>query len=162
MSVSRKDILMQFRFPLRAFALLVFASLMVFGFTIASSGSAHAATSSATTVNQSFKTLAQLEPSFVGTSVYIWATDVNVRWKGGAICTYNPSTTNCVSVAQVSKLYVLDGCQATGQTITYDGITNNWWSDIYISSIGVEGWVNNVFIQEGHKIANVPNCFLGE
>jgi hypothetical protein len=90
--------------------------------------------------------------------VTVWATNVNVRdWRPGN-CLSFPST-NCPVVDHLAGGHetVEAVCQQPGQTITADGITNNWWMDIFGDN-GQLGWASNIFIVGGQKIAGVPDC----
>jgi hypothetical protein len=159
----QKGFFMTLRYPLKALALLTFVFLVSFGLMMGSSSSAHAATSPATTTHQSSMTLARpmqtLSPNDV--SVYIWATNVNVHWGEGGQCLTYPSE-SCAVVGQFSQQYVSDECQATGQSVTYDGITNNWWSRVLVNGQAGYGWVSNIFIRGGETIAGVPKCYASE
>jgi serine/threonine protein kinase len=88
-------------------------------------------------------------------TVSIWHAGVTVRSAAGA-CGTAPST----KCAIVDKLYVestVAVCSARGQTITDLGYTNNWWT--YVRGHSKHwGWVNNIYIRGGHKIAGVPDC----
>jgi hypothetical protein len=90
-------------------------------------------------------------------SVYVWATNVNVRYGDSGTCFSYPSTQNCTPVTTISTQYVTDDCQIQGETVHADGYTNNWWSWIETSS-GYHGWVSNIFIRGGQKISGVPDC----
>ncbi len=82
--------------------------------------------------------------------VTIWATNVNVR---------SCASTNCSKVGTLAggNERVVAFCQKQGQTVTADGITNNWWMNL-VADNGNVGWSSNIFIVGGQKIANVPNC----
>ena len=91
-------------------------------------------------------------------SVYIWATDVNVRAFITAHDCNNYPSTSCPVVGQFSTEWVTPDCQTPGQLINYGGYSNNWWT--YVSRGSIGGWVNNIFIQGGQKIAGVPDCLV--
>jgi len=82
------------------------------------------------------------------TSVYIWATSVNV---------HTCASTTCELVGQISTTTVTDVCQAQGETVTAEGYTNNWWSQI-VGPGGIRGWVSNIYIRGDAYIAGVPTC----
>jgi hypothetical protein len=48
-------------------------------------------------------------------------------------------------------------CQKQGETVSDLGYTNNWWTDV-LTPNGHEGWVTNIYIKGGTKIAGVPDC----
>ncbi|MGI5479047.1 peptidase M23 [Streptomyces lavendofoliae] len=92
-------------------------------------------------------------------SVYIWATGVNVRYDGAdADCVHYPSRGSCVKiVATVSRTTAEGICQHPGEVIADGGYRNGWWTLVKLSD-GTIGWVNNIYIQGGEKIAGVPDC----
>ncbi|MFJ4686636.1 peptidase M23 [Streptomyces sp. NPDC088789] len=90
-------------------------------------------------------------------SVYIWATDVNLRHDGAdPNCVFHPSRT-CPVVAKVSRTTVDAHCQRTGETVHDLGYSNRWWTQVELAD-GTIGWVNNLYIRGGEKIAGVPDC----
>ncbi|MEU0672959.1 peptidase M23 [Streptomyces sp. NPDC006172] len=93
------------------------------------------------------------------TSVYIWATDVNVRHDGAdADCVFYPSRGTCPTVvATVSRTTARGHCQREGETVRDSGYSNRWWTLVELAD-GRVGWVNNIYIQGGEKIAGVPDC----
>ncbi|MFJ8942225.1 peptidase M23 [Streptomyces sp. NPDC102395] len=93
------------------------------------------------------------------TSVYIWATGVNVRHDGAdADCVFHPSRGTCPTVvATVSRTTAQAHCQREGETIHDSGYSNRWWTLVELAD-GKVGWVNNIYIQGGEKIAGVPDC----
>ncbi|GGU48062.1 peptidase M23 [Streptomyces lavendofoliae] len=97
--------------------------------------------------------------SAAATSVYIWATGVNVRYDGAdADCVHYPSRGSCVKiVATVSRTTAEGICQHPGEVIADGGYRNGWWTLVKLSD-GTIGWVNNIYIQGGEKIAGVPDC----
>lgn len=92
--------------------------------------------------------------------VTIWATNVNVRSEGPGNCFTFPST-SCPVIDHLAGggETVAAFCQQQGQTITADGITNNWWMDLFGDN-GQEGWTSNIFIVGGQTIAGVPICVV--
>lgn len=90
--------------------------------------------------------------------VTIWATNVNVRDPFSGNCLGFPST-SCSVIDHLAggNERVEAACQEPGQTITVDGITNNWWMLLFGDN-GSEGWTSNIFIVGGTTIAGVPNC----
>ncbi|GKQ35084.1 peptidase M23 [Streptomyces sp. A012304] len=90
--------------------------------------------------------------------VYVWATGVNVRNGGDGYCSYQPSRANCPTVvAVVSQTTLSAYCQARGETIQDSGYSNSWWT--YVRTGGGQlGWVNNIYLQGGEKMAGVPDC----
>lgn len=97
--------------------------------------------------------------SAAATSVYIWATNVNVRYDGAdADCVHYPSRGSCVKiVATVSRTTAEGMCQHPGEEIVDSGYRNRWWTLLKLPD-GTIGWVNNIYIQGGEKIAGVPDC----
>ncbi|MGI5359048.1 peptidase M23 [Streptomyces sp. CA-252508] len=97
--------------------------------------------------------------SAAATSVYIWATSVNVRYDGAdADCVHYPSRGSCVKiVATVSRTTAEGMCQHPGEEIVDSGYRNRWWTLLKLPD-GTIGWVNNIYIQGGEKIAGVPDC----
>ncbi|MBZ9599561.1 peptidase M23 [Streptomyces yangpuensis] len=97
--------------------------------------------------------------SVAATSVYIWATHVNVRYDGAdADCVHYPSRGSCVKiVATVSRTRAEGICQHPGEEIVDGGYRNRWWTLLKLPD-GTIGWVNNIYIQGGEKIAGVPDC----
>ncbi|MFG2339466.1 peptidase M23 [Streptomyces yangpuensis] len=97
--------------------------------------------------------------SAAATSVYIWATQVNVRYDGAdADCVHYPSRGSCVKiVATVSRTTAEGMCQHPGEEIVDSGYRNRWWTLLRLPD-GTIGWVNNIYIQGGEKIAGVPDC----
>ncbi|MFD5623454.1 peptidase M23 [Streptomyces yangpuensis] len=97
--------------------------------------------------------------SAAATSVYIWATRVNVRYDGAdADCVHYPSRGSCVKiVATVSRTTAEGMCQHPGEEIVDSGYRNRWWTLLKLPD-GTIGWVNNIYIQGGEKIAGVPDC----
>ncbi|MFE0450077.1 peptidase M23 [Streptomyces sp. NPDC058914] len=93
------------------------------------------------------------------TPVYIWATNVNVRHDGAdADCVFYPSRASCPTVvATVSRTTARAHCQREGETIHDSGYSNRWWTLVELAD-GKIGWVNNIYIQGGEKIAGVPDC----
>lgn len=93
------------------------------------------------------------------TSIYIWATNVNVRHDGqDADCVFYPSRASCPTVvATVSRTAAKGHCQREGETIRDSGYSNRWWTLVELAD-GKIGWVNNIYIQGGEKIAGVPDC----
>ncbi|GAA4936021.1 peptidase M23 [Streptomyces coeruleoprunus] len=91
--------------------------------------------------------------------VYIWASDVNVRHDpADADCVFYPSRASCPTVvAKVSRLTVSAHCQRQGETIHDAGYSNKWWT-LVETPAGKIGWVNNIYIKGGEKIAGVPDC----
>jgi hypothetical protein len=90
--------------------------------------------------------------------VYVWATGVNVRNGGDGYCSYQPSRANCPTVVAVVSQTTLDAyCQARGETIHDSGYSNSWWTYVRTSG-GQLGWVNNIYLQGGEKMAGVPDC----
>ncbi|WP_405419803.1 peptidase M23 [Streptomyces erythrochromogenes] len=92
-------------------------------------------------------------------SVYIWASNVNVRYDGAdADCVHYPSRASCVKiVATVSRTAAEGMCQHPGEEIVDSGYRNRWWTLLKLPN-GTIGWVNNIYIQGGEKIAGVPDC----
>ncbi|MFJ2598426.1 peptidase M23 [Streptomyces erythrochromogenes] len=97
--------------------------------------------------------------SAAATSVYIWASNVNVRYDGAdADCVHYPSRASCVKiVATVSRTRAEGMCQHPGEEIVDSGYRNRWWTLLKLPD-GTIGWVNNIYIQGGEKIAGVPDC----
>ncbi|MDX6758828.1 MULTISPECIES: hypothetical protein [Streptomyces] len=97
--------------------------------------------------------------SAAATAVYIWATNVNVRYDGAdADCVHHPSRASCVKiVATVSRTTAEGMCQHPGEEIVDSGYRNRWWTLLKLPG-GTIGWVNNIYIQGGEKIAGVPDC----
>ncbi|MFF3848753.1 peptidase M23 [Streptomyces sp. NPDC002328] len=93
------------------------------------------------------------------TSVYIWASNVNVRHDGAdADCVFHPSRASCPTVvATVSRTTAQGHCQRQGETIHDSGYSNRWWTLVELAD-GRIGWVNNIYIRGGEKIAGVPDC----
>ncbi|KAJ3039957.1 hypothetical protein HDV00_011623 [Rhizophlyctis rosea] len=88
-------------------------------------------------------------------SVYVYGSNVNVRSAAGS-CATHPST-KCASLTQITKKTVTAKCQRTGDTVTVKGVgSNNWWTQV--TANGKTGWVTNLYIRGGHKIAGVPDC----
>ncbi|MGW1541919.1 peptidase M23 [Streptomyces sp. NPDC002309] len=104
-------------------------------------------------------TTAPAEASASLTSIYIWATNVNVRHDGqDADCVFYPSRGSCPTVvATVSRTAAKGHCQREGETIHDSGYSNRWWTLVELAD-GKVGWVNNIYIQGGEKIAGVPDC----
>ncbi|MFJ9944198.1 hypothetical protein [Streptomyces erythrochromogenes] len=92
-------------------------------------------------------------------SVYIWASNVNVRYDGAdADCVHYPSRGSCVKiVATVSRTTAEGMCQHPGEEIVDSGYRNRWWTLLKLPN-GTIGWVNNIYVQGGEKIAGVPDC----
>ncbi|MFI9613451.1 peptidase M23 [Streptomyces sp. NPDC052023] len=99
------------------------------------------------------------DASAARTSVYIWATNVNVRHDGAdADCVFHPSRASCPTVvATVSRTTAKGHCQRVGETIHDSGYSNRWWTLVELAD-GKIGWVSNIYIQGGEKIAGVPDC----
>ncbi|WP_107047447.1 SH3 domain-containing protein [Streptomyces sp. NRRL F-2664] len=95
----------------------------------------------------------------VAASVYIWATNVNVRYDAAdADCVHHPSRTSCTKiVATVSRTAAEGMCQHPGEEITDSGYRNRWWTLLKLPN-GTIGWVNNIYLQGGEKIAGIPDC----
>ncbi|MFF8828488.1 peptidase M23 [Streptomyces sp. NPDC015131] len=91
------------------------------------------------------------------TPVYVWASNVNVRHDpADANCWFHPSR-SCPVVATVSRVTVQAHCQRAGETVHDSGYTNKWWS--YVRTPGGQlGFINNIYLQGGEKIAGVPDC----
>ncbi|MFJ4468060.1 peptidase M23 [Streptomyces sp. NPDC089424] len=104
-------------------------------------------------------TTVRADASAALTSVYIWATNVNVRHDGAdADCVFYPSRASCPTVvATVSRTTAKGHCQREGETIHDSGYSNRWWTLVELAD-GKIGWVNNIYIQGGEKIAGVPDC----
>ncbi|MFG3659768.1 peptidase M23 [Streptomyces sp. NPDC047706] len=104
-------------------------------------------------------TAAPAHSSAALTSVYIWATNVNVRHDGAdADCVFHPSRASCPTVvATVSRTTARGHCQRIGETVRDSGYSNRWWTLVELAD-GKIGWVNNIYIQGGEKIAGVPDC----
>ncbi|KAJ3040652.1 hypothetical protein HDV00_010677 [Rhizophlyctis rosea] len=89
------------------------------------------------------------------TTVYVYGSHVNVRSQAGS-CATHPST-KCAALTQITKAKVTAKCQRTGDSVSVSGVgTNNWWT--LVTANGKTGWVTNLYIQGGHKIAGVPDC----
>lgn len=81
-----------------------------------------------------------------GTPFHMYATGVNVR--------PSPDTTQTPvgNLANPTTVYVV--CEAIGETVTYDGMTNDRWAKI---SSPIAGYISNLFIQ-GPASLPVPAC----
>ncbi|KAJ3037716.1 hypothetical protein HDV00_001365 [Rhizophlyctis rosea] len=88
-------------------------------------------------------------------TVYIYGTKVNVRTNSGS-CATKPST-SCAAFTSLTHANVEAKCQRQGASVTVSGVgTNNWWTLVKVGSRW--GWVTNLYVQGGHKIAGVPDC----
>lgn len=90
-------------------------------------------------------------------SVYVWATGVNVRNGVDGYCAPSPSRAECPTiVAVLSRTSAPAYCQTPGETIHDSGYSNRWWT--YVQTPSGYGWINNVYLQGGEKMAGVPDC----
>ncbi|HEY1350423.1 MAG TPA: hypothetical protein VGF67_12445 [Ktedonobacteraceae bacterium] len=101
-----------------------------------------------------------LPEQLLNPSVYVWGTNVNARYSSPLgismpSCHYFPST-SCPVEGHFTQQTVTAICQQAGQTVTAEGITNNWWS--LIIGFGTQVWVSNIYIRGGQKIDGVPDC----
>ncbi|PWI14915.1 hypothetical protein DI272_12645 [Streptomyces sp. Act143] len=76
----------------------------------------------------------------------MWASDVKVR--------KDSSTATDVVHTFTAPTDVLVTCQAQGQSVTAEGITNSAWS--YLPDYG--GWISNIFLQGPAWLEDVPAC----
>lgn len=85
-------------------------------------------------------------------TVYVYATDVHIR---------ELPKTSAAILATVSHIHLTDWCQTNkGTTPVADpsGGTNSWWSMVTLTTGSDSGWISNVYLQGGKKIAGVPDC----
>jgi len=138
----------KFLFPLVA---LCFAVSLAFAPLTFTSSTAHAATASPASDNNACS-------PYDYACVTVWATNVNVRdcTQGGDV-TY-PSTA-CLVVDRLAGGGESVGavCQQAGQTITYDGYSSNYWTQL-VGDNGIAGFTSNVFLVGGVTISGVPFC----
>lgn len=91
-------------------------------------------------------------------TVYVWGTNVAVRaYESTNNCMNYPST-SCRLLGRVTQVYGQATCQKKGQSVTAEGITNNWWTFLDPNGSVPGGWVSNIYIQGGQKITGVPDC----
>jgi hypothetical protein len=64
---------------------------------------------------------------------------------------------NCRVIEYVNAGSYQAKCQKQGETVSDLGYTNNWWTDV-LTPNGHWGWVTNIYIKGGTKIAGVPDC----
>ncbi|MEW1550649.1 hypothetical protein [Streptomyces tsukubensis] len=91
--------------------------------------------------------------------VYVWASQVNVRFDAAwPECMVYPSRITCAPIVDtVSRETVYAYCQWPGETIQDAGYSNRWWSYVRTSK-GKDGYINNIYLRGGEKIAGVPDC----
>ncbi len=131
---------------------ILFAVILLLGGMLLVSNPAYAASQNTATVHS--QTLHHT--SNAGVSVFVYATNVNVREEFTAGCFQNPNT-GCPVLERISRVWVTGDCQIQGESITDLGITNEWWSSI-VTPDGTTGWVSNIYIQGGQTIAGEPIC----
>ncbi|WP_432168972.1 hypothetical protein [Streptomyces sp. 1222.5] len=83
------------------------------------------------------------------TSVYVWATGVNVR-----ACPQVSSACPPISHAQIGKRWVTAFCQRTGSEVTDGPYRNNWW--VQADAGGPIGWISAVYVRGGGNDEPVP------
>jgi hypothetical protein len=86
-------------------------------------------------------------------SVRVYAT--NVRVHDFNACP-TPST-QCPVVAHINPGTYQASCQKEGEKVSDLGYTNTWWTEL-LTPDGKWGWVTNIYIKGGQKIAGVPDC----
>ncbi|MCC5033606.1 hypothetical protein DMH02_010325 [Streptomyces sp. WAC 00631] len=100
---------------------------------------------------------ASAAPERADVSVYVWATNVNVRNSYSSTCDNYPSRANCATVTRVSATWVNAWCQTPGETINDSGYSSRWWTFLQAPN-GTWGWVSNVYIRGEAHLSNVPDC----
>ncbi|MFF8401597.1 hypothetical protein ACF1AB_05165 [Streptomyces sp. NPDC014846] len=83
------------------------------------------------------------------TSVYVWATGVNVR-----ACPQVSSACPPISHAQIGKRWVTAFCQRTGSEVTDGPYRNDWW--VQVDAGGPIGWISAVYVRGGANDEPVP------
>ncbi|EGX54863.1 hypothetical protein SZN_35792 [Streptomyces zinciresistens K42] len=84
------------------------------------------------------------------TDVYVWATDVNVR---------SEPTSASPRLGVLSTTWLDAVCQKQGQFVNDPAVgSNSWWTAVMLFGGSDVGWVSNLYIQGGEKIAGVPDC----
>lgn len=82
-----------------------------------------------------------------GTDFPTWGTDVNIHSQA--------NTGSAVVAVLAAPTTVAVRCQAHGESITYDGITNDAWS--YLPAYG--GYISNIFVNVPQAwLPGVPDC----
>jgi len=92
--------------------------------------------------------------------VTVWATDVNVHncsLSTGYDFSYPETACPVYGTVAGGNEQIWALCQQPGQTITYDGYTNNYWMVVKADN-GQEGFISNIFIAGGQTISGVPFC----
>lgn len=131
---------------------ILFIAFLLLGGMLLVSNPAYAASQNTSTVHSQ-----TLHPAAnAGVSVFVYATNVNVREEFTAGCFQNPNT-GCPVLERISRVQVTGECQIQGESITDLGITNDWWSSV-VTPDGTTGWVSNIYIQGGQTIAGEPIC----
>lgn len=83
------------------------------------------------------------------TSVYVWATGVNVR-----VCPEVSAACPPISGAQIGKRWVTAFCQRTGSEVADGPYRNNWW--VQVDAGGPIGWVSAVYVRGGNNDEPIP------
>ncbi|RKS76269.1 hypothetical protein BZB76_1620 [Actinomadura pelletieri DSM 43383] len=90
--------------------------------------------------------------------VYVWASNVNIRWNPGDACDDYPSVANCARIVRkVSRQEIAVYCQKRGQLVREGGYSSEWWS--YADNPHAPaGYLSNVYIRGKAKLDGVPVC----
>ncbi|MFE9449931.1 hypothetical protein [Streptomyces sp. NPDC006739] len=87
--------------------------------------------------------------SATDTSVYVWATGVNVR-----DCPQVSADCPPISGAQIGRRWVTAFCQRTGSEVTDGPYRNDWW--VQVNAGGPIGWISAVYVRGGDNDQPVP------
>ena len=86
-------------------------------------------------------------------SVYVWATNVNVR-----VCPETSSACPPISGAQIGRRWVTAFCQTTGSEVVDGPYRNNWW--VQVNAGGPIGWISAVYVRGGNNDEPIPSVPL--
>lgn len=81
------------------------------------------------------------------TTVYVWATDVNMRSCNLFSCpTYGS--------VKVSRMNVTAFCQQRGDVVRDGAYVNDWW--LLVDAGGPKGWISAVYVRGGSNWGEIP------
>ncbi|WP_149180012.1 peptidase M23 [Streptomyces sp. TRM49041] len=81
------------------------------------------------------------------TTVYVWATDVNMR----ACASFQCPPYDRV---KVSTMNVTAFCQNQGDTVRDGAYVNDWW--LLVDAGGPKGWISAVYVRGGSNMSPIP------
>ncbi|CAL9315958.1 MULTISPECIES: peptidase M23 [unclassified Streptomyces] len=92
-------------------------------------------------------TAAPAQAAANATTVYVWATDVNMRSCNSFSCpTYGS--------IKVSRMNVTAFCQNRGDVVRDGAYVNDWW--LLVDAGGPKGWISAVYVRGGSNWGPIP------